>query len=112
MDVPTDWEESVALAGEVGDYVAYARQERGGKDWYLGAVTDEQARKLDLPLNFLEPGTAYLAQIYRDGPGAHWKSNPYPVTYEEKMLKRGDVLTLPLAAGGGAAVRFVHGAEK
>jgi alpha-glucosidase len=112
VDVPTDWEESVALAGEVGDYVAYARQERGGKDWYLGAVTDEQARKLDLPLNFLEPGTAYLAQIYRDGPGAHWKSNPYPVTYEEKMLKRGDVLTLPLAAGGGAAVRFVHGAEK
>jgi alpha-glucosidase len=112
VDVPTDWEESIAVAGEVGDFVALARQERGGKDWYLGAVTDERARKLDVPLDFLEPGATYLAQIYRDGPDAHWKTNPYSITIELKEFTREDVLTLPLAPGGGAAVRFIHGAEK
>jgi alpha-glucosidase len=112
VDVPTDWEESIAVAGEVGDYVAFARQERGGKDWYLGAVTDEQARELSIPLDFLEPGITYRAEIYRDGPGAHWKTNPYPVTIEQKDLGQGDVLGLPLAPGGGAAVRLVHGGEQ
>lgn len=112
VDVPTDWEESIAVAGEVGDYVAFARQERGGKDWYLGALTDEQARELSIPLDFLEPGITYRAEIYRDGPGAHWKTNPYPVTIEQKDLEQGDVLGLPLAPGGGAAVRLVHGGDQ
>ena len=112
VDVPTDWEESIAVAGEVGDFVAYARQERGGRDWYLGAITDEQARELSIPLDFLEPGITYRAEIYRDGPDAHWKANPYPVTIEQRELKRGDALALPLAPGGGAAVRFVHGADR
>ena len=112
VDVPADWEESIAVAGEVGDFVAYARQERGGRDWYLGAVTDEQARKPEIPLDFLEPGVVYRAQIYRDGPDAHWKTNPYAVTIEEKEFRRGDVLILPLAPGGGAAVRFIRGVEE
>jgi alpha-glucosidase len=109
VDVPTDWEESIAVAGEVGDYAVFARQERGGRDWYLGAVTDENARKLEVPLDFLEPGTAYRAQIYRDGPDAHWESNPYSITIEEKAVRQGETLTLPLAAGGGAAIRFMAG---
>ena len=112
VDVPTDWEESIAVAGEVGDFVAYTRQERGGRDWYLGAITDEQARELSIPLDFLAPGITYRAEIYRDGPDAHWKANPYPVTIEQREFKRGDALTLPLAPGGGAAVRFVHGADQ
>ena len=106
VDVPTDWEQSIAVAGEVGDYVAFARLERGGKDWYLGATTDEKARKLEIPLGFLEPDVRYIAQIYRDGPGAHWRSNPYAITIEEQILRQGDTLALPLAAGGGAAIRF------
>ncbi len=110
VDVPTDWEQSIAVAGEVGDYVAFARLERGGKDWYLGATTDEQARKLEIPLGFLEPDVRYIAQIYRDGPGAHWRSNPYAITIEEQILRQGDTLALPLAAGGGAAIRFTPAA--
>jgi alpha-glucosidase len=108
-DVPTDWEQSIAVAGEVGDFVAYARQERGSRDWYLGAITDETARQLEIPLDFLEPATRYQAQIYRDGPEAHWESNPYPITIEQKQVDRGDVMVLPLAPGGGAAVRLVPG---
>ena len=71
-DVPTDWEESITLQGEVGDFVVTARQERGGQDWYLGAVTDEHERKVDLDLDFLTPGLTYRAEMYLDGPGADW----------------------------------------
>jgi alpha-glucosidase len=106
VDVPTDWEDSIALAGEVGEFVAFARKERGGEDWYLGALTDETARQLSIPLSFLDSNVTYIAEIYRDGDDAHWKSDPYDLVIEERELSSGDVLALPLAAGGGAAVRF------
>ena len=106
VDVPTDWERSIAVAGEVGDFVAFARKERGGADWYIGALTDENARSLSLPLAFLDEGVDYTAQIYRDGDGAHWKSAPYELVVEEREFSRDDVLDLRLAAGGGAAIRF------
>ena len=67
-DVPTDWEISRTLQGEIGDYVVIARQQRGTADWYLGATTDENARALTIPLDFLERGRQYEAQIYRDAP--------------------------------------------
>src|SRR5690606_39729501 len=54
VDVPTDWEQSIAVAGEIGDFVAFARKERDGADWYLGALTDENPRSLSLPLTFLD----------------------------------------------------------
>jgi alpha-glucosidase len=105
-DVPTDWEQSIAVAGEVGDFVAFARRERAGSDWYLGALTDENARSLSLPLSFLDDGVSYAAEIYRDGDGAHWKTAPYELIIEERTVSRDDVLELRLAAGGGAAMRF------
>jgi alpha-glucosidase len=106
VDVPADWEESVALAGEVGDFVVFARQERGGPDWYLGAVTDEERRELELPLDFLDEGRDYTAQIYRDGYHAHWRTNPYAYEIESRTVSSDDVLKLRLAPGGGAAIRF------
>jgi alpha-glucosidase len=106
VDVPTDWEQSIALAGEVGDYVAFARQERGGEDWYLGAVTDENARTLELPLDFLAPGRRYDARVYRDGEGADWRSKPHAIVIETVEVTAADTLELWLAPGGGAAVRF------
>lgn len=106
-DVAADWEESIALAGEVGEYVAIARQGRGEDIWYLGAVSDGAERDLDLPLDFLADGVSYTAEIYRDGEGAHWESNPYALTIERRTLRKGDSLALWLAASGGAAVRFV-----
>ena len=112
VDVPTDWEESRAVAGEVGDYVVFARRERGGDDWYLGAVTDDEERRVDVPLDFLEPGRSYTAMIYRDGAGAHWKTDPYAITIEERTADHDDVLSLWLAPGGGAAVRFAAGARE
>ena len=106
-DVEADWEESVALAGEVGQFVAIARQGRKSKEWFLGAVTDENARDLSVPLSFLEKGKRYRAQIYRDGPDAHWDTNPYAIVIEEKIVTGGDTFAVWLAASGGVAVRFV-----
>ncbi len=106
VDVPTDWEDSVALTGEVGDYVVIARQERGGDDWYLGAISDEQPRTIRVALEMLEPGREYVATIYRDGDDAHWDTEPYAIAIEERTLTRASILELQLAAGGGAAVRF------
>jgi alpha-glucosidase len=109
VDVPTDWEESIAVAGEVGEYVAFARQERGADDWYLGVVSDENERALEIPLDFLEKERVYTAHIYRDGKGADWKTKPYPVVIEKKTVSSDDVMALWLAPGGGAAVRFEAG---
>ena len=106
VDVPTDWEESIALDGAVGDFVVIARRERGGDDWYLGAITDEQARNVSVPLDVLEQGVHYVAEIYRDGDDADWDDNPYAIAIERKDVTRDTRLELRLAAGGGTAVRF------
>ncbi len=111
QDVPTDWQQSIALAGEVGDYVVFARKERkrdnyAGNDWYLGAVTDEQARTIDIKLDFLEPGKVFEAHIYRDGDKAEWKNNPYDIKIEQRIVTAKDTLSLKLATSGGTAIRF------
>lgn len=105
-DVPTDWHNSIAIAGEVGDYVAFARQERDGDDWFVGALTDENARELTLKLDFLEKGRRYQAQIYRDGNEAEWVNNPYDLIIEKRNVQSTDSISLPLATSGGAAIRF------
>jgi len=104
--VPTDWDDSIGLAGEIGDYVAVARKQRGAPDWYLGALTDESPRTLTLPLGFLDAGARYLAEIWRDGPQADWKTRPYDLVVEERTVTSADSLTLRMAASGGAAVHF------
>jgi len=106
VDVPTDWEESIAVAGEVGDYVVLARKERGGDDWFLGAITDEVSRELRVPLSFLSDGHDYTATVYRDGKRADWETNPYDYVIEERVLNHDSALKLKLAAGGGAAIQF------
>ena len=105
-DVPTDWETSKTLAGEVGQFVVSARLERGGKDWYLGAITNDQARRVTQKLDFLAPGKHYEAQIYEDGPGADYRTNPMAYKIEKKRVTSADRLVLDLAPGGGTAIRF------
>lgn len=106
LDVPTDWENSIAIAGEVGDYVAFARQERDGDDWFIGALTDENARELNFKLDFLDKNKKYEAQIYRDGKDANWISNPYDLVIEKKQVTAKDSLSFKLATSGGVAIRF------
>ena len=104
-DVPTDWEESIALQGEVGEFAVIARQERSGEDWYLGAVTDAEARDLSVPLSFLGEGE-YEAQVYRDGPDADYEDDPYDIVIESRTVTASDTMDVSLGRSGGAAVRF------
>ena len=105
-DVPTDWEESIALNGEIGEYVTFVRKERGGDDWFLGSLTDEEARELELPLDFLSKNTRYEAQIYADADNAHYLYNPYATAISKQEVTRDTVLSLKLAPSGGTAIRF------
>ena len=105
-DVPTDWEQTKVLDAVIGDYVVTARQERGGSDWYLGAITDENARTLDVPLSFLGKGK-WMAQIYEDTPQTSYETRPETYQYREVEVSAKDVLSLRLATSGGCAIRFI-----
>ncbi len=106
-DVPADWAETRVLHGEIGDYATIVRKDRNSEDWYLGSVTDEEGRVLDVPLSFLSPGRRYRAQIYRDGPSADYRANGHDIVIEEREVTAADRLPLRLAPGGGQAVRFI-----
>ena len=100
--VPTSWDETRVLDAAIGDYVVIAR--RSGREWYAGAVTDENARVLCAPLDFLEPGTTYAARIFEDAGGADCEVNPTPVEISSALVDVGTILALSLARGGGAAM--------
>jgi len=105
-DVAVDWDTTRVLAGKIGDYVVVARRERNGPTWYLGAITDEEARTFDVPLTFLTPGRKYVAEIYAAGPGANWLTNPLPVAISQRPVDAKSTLHLVLAPGGGQAIRI------
>lgn len=105
-DVPTDWEQTKVLDAVIGDYIVTARQERGGSDWYLGAITDENARTLDVPLSFLGKGK-WMAQIYEDTPQTSYETSPETYQYREVEVSAKDVLNIKLATSGGCAIRFI-----
>jgi alpha-glucosidase len=105
-DVAVDWDTTRVLDGRIGDYVAVARRAKGTGDWFLGAITDEEGRTLDVPLSFLTPGRRYVADVYADGPGAHWLTDPLPVAITSRPVDAGTRLRLVLAPGGGQAIRI------
>lgn len=112
QDVATDWERTIPLDGAIGEFVAVARQARGTRDWFIGSITNEQARTLNVPLSFLDAGTQYCATIYRDGDGADFATNPlaYEITHES--VTAATVLAVKMAPGGGQAMRLSPGSCK
>ncbi len=97
-----DW--SKALQGEIGEYVVIVR--KAGDDYFLGASTNEEARTIEVPLDFLEEGKRYVATIYADAPDADWKSNPTAYTIRQRKVSRRTKLKIEMAPGGGQAVYF------
>ena len=103
-DVPVTWDETRALNSTIGDFVTIAR--RKGQDWFIGAITDESARDVEVPLAFLDPDQEYEATLYVDGKAADWEKNPTAVEIQSKTVRATDTLNLHLATSGGAAVRL------
>ncbi|RZJ69524.1 glycoside hydrolase family 97 protein [Flavobacterium sp.] len=106
-DVPEVWSHTKYLDSKIGEYVNIARKDWNSENWYLGSITNSEARKTTLKLDFLDKDKTYAAEIYEDGTGADYKSNPYPVKISKKAFTKDDTLELNLAPGGGTAVRFV-----
>ena len=101
-DVPATWEETRVVNGRVGEFVTVARQ--SGRDWYLGGITNGDARELEIPLEFLGSGD-YMAEIYSDASDA--EVNPKHTLIEQRRVNAAGRLKLSLAPGGGLAVRLV-----
>jgi hypothetical protein len=105
-DVPVDWDDTRILAAEPGDYITTVRRAKGKDEWYLGSITDENARQQPVKLDFLTPGQRYEATIYADGKDADWQQNPASYQITRQVVTSKSKLTLRLAAGGGAAISF------
>jgi alpha-glucosidase len=99
--VPTSWDETKAIDGQVGEYIVIARKR--GDDWYLGAMTNWTARDIRIPLSFLGQGE-YKAEMYKDGPDAD--RHPTEVTSATQAVTARDSFSVRLARGGGFVVRF------
>jgi alpha-glucosidase len=105
-EVPVDWDETRVLAGTIGDEVIVARKDRKSADWYVGGVTDEEARDATVRLDFLPEGKRYTATIYRDGPTAEAGPKGKDMVVETRQVRRGDTINVRMAPGGGFAIRL------
>ena len=101
-DVPVNWDDTKVLNGKIGDYVTIARKK--DNSWYIGSITDENARDFAFKMDFLEEDTQYEAIIYADGPDADWVTNPLDYIIEKKLVRKGDEFQIKLARGGGSAI--------
>lgn len=106
-DVGVDWEQSIVLVGEVGEFVAIARQEKESMNWFLGAVSDENARDISINFDFLEEGKNYKVIVYKDGKEAHWNDNPLNLEIEEISVNMNSKVDFHLAPGGGLAISLM-----
>lgn len=107
-DVPTDWETTKVVNGKIGEYITTVRKDRNSGSWFLGSITNEQARTLEVKLDFLSPGKKYNAEIYQDGGDADVNSNPLSIDIHSQEVDSSVTLRLKLAPGGGAAIRFIE----
>jgi hypothetical protein len=106
-DVAVDWDDTKILSAEPGDFIVIARKARNSAEWFVGAITDENAREVTIPLDYLDKDKKYLARLYMDARDAHWRDNPMAYKIEEKEVGSGDTLEIQLAGGGGAAMSLI-----
>ena len=103
-DVPVDWADTRCLDAAIGDYVVTARRDKHTDDWYVGGITDGDARTITLKLDFLDADRRYEATLYRDGDNAGWNTRPTEYEIEQMELTSADTLTVRMAEGGGFAL--------
>lgn len=104
-EMPAKFEESKVLAAEIGDYFAVAR--KNGNNWYIGSITDEHARELELDLRFLDQGKRYKAIVYADTEDTTLQ-NPTAIQIDEFEVNSNTKLKVKMAAGGGQAIQLIQ----
>ena len=102
-----DWDDSKYLEAEPGDYITVARKAKGTNNWFIGGKCDENGHKSVIKLDFLDKGKKYRCTIYADAKNAHYDHNPQAYVITHKTVKRGDVLKINQASGGGFAVSLM-----
>ncbi|MBM7623801.1 glycoside hydrolase family 97 protein [Sporohalobacter salinus] len=112
QDVPCNWDQTIVPNAKIGDYTTIVRKEKNKDEWYIGSITDENARDLDIQLDFLKQDKKYVAEIYSDGPNANWKTNPEIVSINKILVDNNDTLVASLATSGGQAIRLYPATKK
>ncbi len=107
-DVPVDWDDTKVLEAEPGDYVTYARKEKGTENWFVGRTNDEEVRTSTISFDFLPAGKQYIATVYADAKDAHWETNPQAYTIRKGLVSSKSKLTQLCASGGGYAISLME----
>ena len=106
-DVAVDWQDSKYIDAEPARYITVARKAKGSNNWFVGGKCDEHGHKVNVKLDFLDAGRTYDCTIYADAKNADYKNNPSAYTITHKKVRRGDVLKMTEAPGGGFAVSLI-----
>ena len=107
-DVAVDWDKSLYLEAEPGDFLTIARKEKGTSRWFVGGVTDENARTAEFRLDFLDPSKKYVATLYADGKDADYQNNPTDYRIKKGIVTAKTKLSVRLARSGGFALSLVE----
>lgn len=103
-DVAVDWDKSLYLEAEPGDFLTIARKEKGSSRWFVGGITDENARTAEFRLDFLDPTKKYVATLYADGEDADYLKNPTAYRIKKGLVTAKTKLRVRLARSGGFAL--------
>ena len=106
LDVPTDWEKTVIINGEIGEFITTARKDINSDDWFIGSITNEAGRKIEISLSFLDNNKRYKATIYKDPNDGGWKNKPEEIVIEQSEFSNKDVYIIDLRPGGGQAIHL------
>ena len=113
-DVAVDWDDSKYLEAEPGDYITVARKAKGTGNWFVGGITDENARVSTFTLDFLEPGKEYVATLYADAKDADYEKNPTAYQIKKGIVTNKTKISVKMARSGGFALSLIEavGADK
>lgn len=107
-DVAVDWDDSKYLEAEPGDYITVARKAKGTGNWFVGGITDENARVSTFTLDFLEPGKEYVATLYADGKDADYEKNPTAYQIKKGIVNNKTKISVKMARSGGFALSLIE----
>jgi len=107
-DVGVNWKQTKVLNGEVGEFVTIAREERKSGNWFVGSITNEKARDMEIDFSFLADDKNYKAIIYKDAEDSHWDKNPQAYVIEKVTITNESIVPIKLAEGGGFAISLIQ----